>query len=290
MNVPIISRLRTGPELIQQSINFAHEKNFLFQADYIYPFGQNGKFEAGVKVTEKTIDNEFALWQEMDGAWIAIPSFSNNLIYTEGIQAAYVMASNKFNKLSVQGGLRAEYTDIKTELTETNEVNPQEYFNLFPSADLSYQLTRDQSLQASYSYRIGRPNFRDLLPFGDFRDTRSLFLGNPNLRPEFTHSIELGYLWEFQAGSILTSVYHRHRENVVQRITEIDENSIARITPINLSTENAYGVELNLNLNPAPWWKLNSSANFFRSMIDGSYKETKLTSDTYTWTAKINSG
>lgn len=59
------------------------------------------------------------------GNWEVFPAFNNNLIYTERRHAGYVMAGNKFNKLSVQAGLRGEYSDIRTELTQTDESNPR---------------------------------------------------------------------------------------------------------------------------------------------------------------------
>ena len=59
--------------------------------------------------------------------------------------------------------------------------------------------------------------------------------------------------------------------------------------PINLSEENAYGVEFNLSLNIQDWWKLNSSANFYRAMTHGVYEGDVLESDTYTWTSRTTS-
>jgi outer membrane receptor protein involved in Fe transport len=64
-----------------------------------------------------------------------------------------------------------------------------------------------------------------------------------------------------------------NRENVIQRITtEPDSAGRSRVVPINLSEENAYGIEFNLSLNIQDWWKLNSSANFYRAMTHGVYE------------------
>ncbi len=173
-----------GPDSLQRSINFANELNWLFQTDYIHPFSKEGKVEIGIKTATRIIKNKYGYeLQDADLNWITVPEFTNNLIYTERIHAAYLMASNTYGKFSIQTGIRGELSDITTELTETNEVNPRNYFNLFPSAALSYKLRDNKTLQLSYSYRISRPDFRDLLPFSNFRDPRVLFAGNPNLRP-----------------------------------------------------------------------------------------------------------
>lgn len=275
----------------QDADNLANETTWLFQSDYIHPFSKEGKLETGLKSNIRIIKNEFALrQQDVEGAWITFPAFTNNLIYTERIHAAYLMASNKFNKLSVQGGVRGEYSDITTELTASDSINEQEYFNLFPSASISYAIRENRTLQLSYSYRISRPEFRDLMPFSDFRDSRVFFVGNPTLRPEYTHSIEAGYLLDWENGSILSSVYHRNRKNVVQRVvTDPDSLGRTQIIPVNMAHQNAYGLEFNVSLNVQRWWKLNSSANFYRAITEGSYQEEKLFSDTYTWTTRTTS-
>ncbi|HYI77398.1 MAG TPA: TonB-dependent receptor, partial [Chryseolinea sp.] len=284
--------INDGPDSLQQSINFADEINWLFQADYSHPVGQQGKFEAGLKTATRIINNDFGLDAQdpLSLEWISIPQYTNQLVYTERIHAGYLMASNTYGKVSVQAGVRGELTDISTELKASDIKNLQNYFNVFPSAGLSYKLEEGKTLQLSYSYRINRPDFRDLLPFSDFRDPRVLFGGNPTLRPVYTNSIETGYLFDWKNGSLLSNVYYRHRRNVIERITtEPDSAGRSRIFPINLSEENAYGVEFNLALNIQDWWKINSSANFYRAMTHGVYEGDVLESDIYTWTSRTTS-
>ncbi|HEX6224102.1 MAG TPA: outer membrane beta-barrel family protein [Chryseolinea sp.] len=283
-----------GPDSLQQSINFADEINWLFQTDYSHPVGQSGKFEAGIKTATRIINNDYGLDAFDTGSsdWIMIPEFTNKLIYTERIHAAYLMANNTYGNLSVQAGVRGELTDISTELKASELTNVQNYFNLFPSASLSYRLQEGKTLQLSYSYRINRPDFRDLLPFSNFRDPRVLFGGNPNLRPVYTNSIETGYLFDWKSGSLLSNVYYRHRRNVIERITTEPDSASqgrSRVMPINLSEENAYGVEFNLSLNVQNWWKINSSANFYRAITHGVFEGQVLESDTYTWTSRTTS-
>jgi outer membrane receptor protein involved in Fe transport len=280
-----------GADSLQRSINFADELNWLFQLDYIHPFGKDGKVETGFKTATRIIKNEYGLESfDPEADWIQIPEYTNYLTYTERIHAAYVMASNTFGKFSAQGGVRGELTDISTDLRDPYTKIPQNYFNLFPSASLSYKLQQNKTLQLSYSYRINRPDFRMLLPFSDFRDPRVLFGGNPNLLPVYTNSIETGYLLDWENGSVMPNVYYRHRRNVIESIiTDPDEEGRSRVMPINLSEENAYGVELNLSLNIQDWWRINTNANFYRAIRRGTHEGEVLESDTYTWTSRTTS-
>ncbi|HET7179394.1 MAG TPA: outer membrane beta-barrel family protein, partial [Chryseosolibacter sp.] len=189
----------------------------------------------------------------------------------------------------VQAGVRGEYSDITTELTESKEESHREYFDLFPSVNLGYEINKNRTIQLSYSKRINRPGFRDLLPFSNFSDSRNFFQGNPNLQPEYTHSFETGYLVNWESGSVLSSAYYRYRVGDIQHITEIDDDGTTRVFPVNVGSTNAYGLEFNLSLTVGKWWDISSSANFYRAITEGAYKDEQLSRDTYSFHARTTS-
>jgi outer membrane receptor protein involved in Fe transport len=271
----------------QRAYNTENERNLFIQADFIAPFKKEGKFESGLRSTLRVIDNDFLVEEQNDESeWNALPAFDNNMIYTENIYAGYVMLSNQVGKFSYQAGLRGELTDISVELKNSEDINYQTYFNLFPSTHVSYKINEQKTLQLSYSYRLSRPGFRDLLPFSNFTNNRSLSTGNPDLRPEYTHSIEGGYLLNWKSGSILTSAYYRRRLGVIEEITIVDSVGYDRRFPINLSAEDAYGLEFNLSWNPADWFRYTANANFYRAVTNGEYDNQVFFRDTYTWTGR----
>ena len=280
-----------GERLIQRSANPAYEDNILMQTDYVTSFGKEGNFETGFKGTIRKITNEYLVEEQTNGGtWLVLPAFDNNMEFTEKVYAFYGMISNKIRKFSYQFGLRGELTDMRTGLIKTNQLNERNYFNLFPSGSFSYELGDMNTLQLSYSYRINRPNFRNLTPFADFSDPRVFFVGNPNLNPEFTHSIEAGNLTDWGKGSFLAGFYYRHKKGVIERIRILDTVSgITNIIPVNLSTQNDLGLELNFNLTAYSWWKLTSSLNFFRSQARGQYNDDLLESETVSWTSRTTS-
>ena len=55
-----------------------------------------------------------------------------------------------------------------------------------------YNMSDATQLKASYSRRIRRPGTQELNPFPSFFDIQNVFLGNPNLSPEYTDAVELG--------------------------------------------------------------------------------------------------
>ncbi|MES2760661.1 MAG: outer membrane beta-barrel protein [Bacteroidota bacterium] len=123
-------------------------------------------------------------------------NFSNKYRYHERILAGYVTLTKSFNKLELSAGLRAEHTLIDA----SNKPKPfslhREYINFFPSASVDWKLNAKNSVQTSYSYRIGRPGYDQLNPTRVFNDQFSNGAGNPQLKPQFNQVINLDYNYD----------------------------------------------------------------------------------------------
>ena len=277
------------PDQLQHSYNYETEKQLLFQLDYVQPFGKDGKFEAGLRSNFRDMTNDYLVEGFVDDAWQPLDGLNNNFVYNENIHAAYGILGNKIKRFSYQLGLRAEWTDVTTTLKQTNEVNPRDYANLFPSAHVTYELPGQNAVQASYSRRVRRPQYNDLSPFMTFTDNRNFFSGNPDLEPEFTNSFELGHIKYMDNASISSSLYYRHTTGKIDRIRRVDSEGNSVTMPENLSTEDAFGAEFTASYSPYKWWKTDGNFNFFRAITDGGNLGESFQSDTYSWFTRLTS-
>lgn len=282
--------LNTGESINQRVRNVEGPANWLIQSDYVHPFAKNGKFETGVRAGLRTVENDYKVEeQNSNGEWEIFNDFLDDVVYQENIYAAYAMAGNKFGKVSLQAGLRAEFSDIGiSSVSENSEIN-KEYLNFFPSANLSYEINKNNTFQASYSYRISRPWFRSLLPFSNYSDSRNFRAGNPDLDPTYTHSSELGYLKYWESGSFLSSIYYRYSTGAQDRITLVDSLGNSIRFPINLSTESSGGYEATINQKIFDWWRFNFNLNLFWFTRDGQYEDQNFDASTFRWNFRLNS-
>jgi outer membrane receptor protein involved in Fe transport len=277
-------------KILQHSLNDESEKQFLVQVDYIKPIGRDGKFETGFRTSFRDMVNDYVVAQKnASGEFVPLPNLDNIFFYNENIHAAYGILANKKKRISYQAGLRAEWTDVKTILKETNEVNPRNYVNLFPSAHLTFELPKENSFQLSYSRRVRRPFYNDLSPFFTFSDSRNYFSGNPDLDPEFSNVFEIGHLKAFDKGSFSSSLYYRNTDGKIDHIRRVDNNGNSTTIPENLLSEKAWGAEFISVYSPYTWWKMDFNANFFHADIDGSNIIKSYTASTYSWFARQTS-
>ncbi|MEQ9414452.1 MAG: TonB-dependent receptor [Cyclobacteriaceae bacterium] len=279
--------LSTPAELYQRTNNKEGDKNILMQADYVYPFADGKKIEAGYRGTIREINSDY-LVEEIDanGIFFPLTNFSNSFTYDENVQAVYSIFENKMPTWGYQLGLRVEQTFIKTFQQTTEETNEKEYLNVFPSAFLSYNLNSDKTLQASYSRRLSRPRFWSLNAFSSFTDPRNIRRGNPDLDPEYTDSYEVGILNNLKKSSIYLGGYYRYTTGVRDRVQTLVDSISTVSTPRNIGVEDAYGIEANFNSDPTSWLSISGNANFYRAItvgkfIDESDNEIILERDTY---------
>lgn len=279
----------TLDELAQKSHNLEFQRNQVYQLDYVYPFSKAGKFEAGAKANMRKINNEYWVKEKVNDEFEYLDGYNNDFIYNENIIAAYAMIGNQMDKFGWQIGVRSEYSDITTELDKTDYRNQRDYIDFFPSAHFNYKLGNFNSLQASYSSRIQRPWFRRLMPFSSFTDTRNRWGGNPDLNPEYTDAYELGYLLNWESGSVLSSVYYRHGTDIIQTVTYIDTNGLTQMRPSNIGIQDSYGVEFNLSNDITKWWTTTANLNLYSSHITGNDAVYNLSSDYLSWNIRFAS-
>ncbi|MCX2743594.1 TonB-dependent receptor [Mangrovivirga sp. M17] len=162
------------------------------KADLTKPFGKGKTLEAGLKFSQVVSDNEVRFEALTDGEWVLDADRSNHFIYTENIYAAY--ASYGFpltEKISVKAGLRYEHTIAEGKSVTLNQVNDRSYAGFFPSLFVTNNVSENYQIGFNYSRRINRPNYRMLNPYYLYIDRYTIATGNPNLKPVFTHNVEV---------------------------------------------------------------------------------------------------
>lgn len=275
---------------LQKSINDEWEKQWLLQVDYVKPLSTEGKIEAGLRTSFRNMVNDFLVTQRNStGEFEPLPGLDNIFHYDENIMAAYGIIGNKTGRVSYQAGLRSEWTDVKTTLKETNEVNPRKYYNLFPSAHITFNLRNEHNLQLSYSRRIRRPYYNDLSPYMTYSDERNFYSGNPDLEPEFSHVMEIGHVKYFEHGSLSSAVYARNTTDKIDNIRQVDPDGISLTRTENLRSESAYGLEIAGTFELTRWWKWDANLNFFYADIDGRNIQSTFRNTTYSWLARQTS-
>ena len=220
------------------------------QIDFEKPLRDDGKLEWGWKSNLSEKRNEYtyltpdsSFWT--NGLYVPINPVSDgySFTYREAVHAIYGTFGRKIGVWGVQGGLRLEqvYTEA---LLDGSAPFENDYFSVYPSFNLSKQRNDEVSWIGSYSRRVNRPRGRQVSPFIDDSDNRNIRKGNPELRPEYTHSMEFGHQWSRNRKSITTSLFLKRTHDVIRRFSTVDENGISTSSYQNLDQRQDEGLEV----------------------------------------------
>ncbi len=261
------------------------------QTDFVNPLTDKIKLEAGARAAVRNYRTNSATYREE----VYTPGFADNYKYNDQVYAAYGNFAHSFDRWGYQVGLRAESSIYTGTLIDIDTSFSNDYpFSLFPSAFLTYKLNENDNLQLSFSRRINRPNFFQLIPFPDFSDSLQISIGNPNLKPEFTNSLELSYQNVFEKGhNLLTSIYYKRSTDLITRYqfteySEQQQRDIIVSTYANSNSSTAYGVEFTLKNTFWQKVELTSNLNFYNSIIDAENIEAGLKNEQFSWFVKEN--
>ena len=285
-------------ETDERVFTIEQQDRVLLQTDYVHPFSENAQFEFGYRGNFSTLDTDYSVAFEENGSFVEDLGLSNNLIYKEYVNAAYAQYGNKFkNKYTFLLGLRMESSRITIDQVTTGSLERKNYVNLFPTVNLGYEISENQSITLGYNRRISRPRSRFINPFPSRSSATNLFQGNPDLDPSYSDAFDLGYLNQMGKLTLNSSVYYQRETDVFTFITEDtgmtviiggEEVPVIRRTPINLATNNRYGFEFNVSYRPMKKWNINGNINLFQSVLRGDYNDVNYDAENFTWFARIN--
>ena len=267
------------------------ESEFRLKVDYTYPFSEKGRFEAGMlsRLDAEIEGLDFKVFDQETGNWIVNDDYSNITDFRRDVHAVYSTYSNTIGNFEYMGGLRGELTIREIENTNAAEASELNRIDLFPTVHTSYKLNEKSDLMASYSRRINRPSGRDLDPNPNYYNRYTIRIGNPDLKPEYTNSYELGALRRFGEGRSYISLdaFHRVTNNKIDRYQTL-EDDIFYLRTDNFDKDFSTGLELTGNVSFTEWLLVNASASMYRYRISGTLGENAFDRKSTNWNGRMN--
>jgi iron complex outermembrane receptor protein len=163
---------------------------FYQKLDYTKMFKHDLSLEGGLKGSFININSDADYTLQNSSLDTAL---QNDYRYKERVLAAYFTLSKTYKKFGASVGVRAEQTDVLGSNETTGFEIKRSYLNGFPSGSLDYKLNDKNSLSAAYSYRIDRPGYNRMNPARVYNDELNYTVGNPTIKPQYTHDITVNY-------------------------------------------------------------------------------------------------
>ena len=221
--------------------------------DYQRVVWDSGQLKAGAKVANSRGSNptDYLAVNPVTGAYEPVSSRTSDFESDDRNADIYGILATRFaSKVSVQGGMRGEYTELNVRQPLRAERDTYHYMNWLPSFYATYDLSETGMLQLRASRRISRPNERDLNPNLVYLSDFSARQGNPDLEPVNNDLYEVAYRDRFYTVESSFTLFKRVESPVVSNRSYplLSDPNVIVTSPVNFGANDSVGVDLNFNM------------------------------------------
>jgi len=231
------------PNSLTQDLSSSYQTSNIYtlKADIDLPYK---KYTIGFGGKLSFIKNKsnVGFYQLMNNSYQIDSTQSNQFNYTENTQALYFNINRTIKKWAFQAGMRGEYTQTTgasisvSDMIQTNP--PNNYFKVFPTLYISYNMNDKNVFSINYGKRINRPGYWNLNPFRLYSNPYTYTEGNPFLQPSYNNNIELSYTYN---NVFTTSLSFNDENNRFRQVTFVQNGSDTAVTqPLNFLTGYTY--------------------------------------------------
>ena len=243
------------------------------KVDYTHPLKSGLKIETGVKTSFVETDNTAGYYNVVGNEKLPDYDKTNQFVYKENINAAYLNMNKQVKKWGIQAGLRLENTNYNGRQfgnpQRQDSAFKRSYTGLFPTMFVSYNKNEKNQFGFSYGRRINRPDYEDLNPFMFFLDKYTYGSGNPFLKPSYAHTFEVSHTYN---QFLTTTVNYANTKDLFSETFE-QKGYATIVKQGNFGRANTASLSVSAQVPVQKWWTaiIYTEGNYsdYRGLLNG---------------------
>ncbi len=267
-----------------------HPNENSWKLDYVRPLSSLLRLETGYRGSQQRFHTTLGtqVFDTAQAAWVPDSTRISDFTYDQVVHAGYAILDAQRGKFLLQAGVRVERATTHFHLKTTGATYENPYSSVFPSGLIAYNIDDAHQVKLSYSTRIRRPDDTDLLdPTAHYLDPLNISRGNPYLKPEYIHALELGLQRTEDRLTLQLTPFFRHTVDAVRTIRSLDSSGVMTRTFANIATSDAYGADVTIARSGGRLSGF-AGASAFQQVSNASNLGPGLSARTFGWTTRIN--
>lgn len=225
---------------IQQLNNsISNRMNYGVNSSYTEPLGKRKYLELNYSLQKSQYDSKSDVFDTNNGEKIL------NKLLTNEFESDYTynrLGGNfRYNqkKYNFSTGVHYQLSHLEGKMLLLNDKISRNFSNFLPNLHFNYDFQQSEHLRLDYETTFQEPNITQLAPIIDNRDPLNIYVGNPNLKPEYSHRINLGYNMfnQLAFSSLFANLSLVYATNKISNSTNISELLVRTSKPINVKDD-----------------------------------------------------
>lgn len=144
-------------------------------------------------------------------------------------------------------GVQAQRSKLESTIHERDETIENGFTHVLPSLDYRLQYDDSKTLRFRYTTRTREPSMTELQPFVDNTNPTRTYVGNPNLTPEYAHTLNTEYRFfdQFSFVNLFTYARFSYVDNEIIQSRVYDDRAFQTTTPVNI--DHSWSANLGVN-------------------------------------------
>jgi len=254
---------------------------------YKLHYRQTGILEVGYQYTTYSEEGDYRIcyWDLPRQEFVWQDDLYAPFYYRRQTHSEYAQVNDRIGPFQFDAGLRIDHVIDDMDLP-TITSRHKRYTELYPSSHLAYTTNKAGTFTLGYSRRTNRPGIWKLEPYITYEDYHTRIIGNPDLKSEYIHSMELSWRKMFGSTQATATIYARRRTGVVDYVRRAYDVGVTLDSIINAGNGWRKGLELQVTTKPTKWWQLTANGDLslhnFRAKYEGC-TSTHNTTGTIGW-------
>jgi len=245
--------------IVQDQINDNDQNDYRFELGFVEPLGNEKFLEFKYRRQNYNNDVLSEFYDIINGDRVLNTDISNAFIrdyYYDRYSTALYINSDK-SQLTLEAALQSSH--LTGDIIYQDERIETDVFRVLPRVSWRYDIQRGRNIRINYNTSINEPSLQQLQPNPDNSNPFNIYIGNPELIPEYNHRLRLSYFNydQFTFRSFYAFANVNYTRNDITNVTSFDENFIQTTSPVN--------VDYNLNLSTTQEYA--TPVNFLKTRI-----------------------
>ncbi|PLK43371.1 outer membrane beta-barrel family protein [Emticicia sp. TH156] len=223
----------------QNSVRKADRTNYGLTAAYTEPLGRKKYLEINYAFQKNDYLSDALVNDIKDGIPVYNKQLSNkfesNFIYNR-VGTNFRFVEKKYN---FSTGLSFQHANLRGKMLLLDDDISRNFRNVLPNLHFSYDFQQSQRLRFDYETNLQEPGITQLAPITDNRDPLNIYVGNPNLKPEYSHRLGLNYMSFNQLSftNFFVAANLIYTTNKINNAQEISSSFVQTSRPVNVDDD-----------------------------------------------------
>lgn len=225
--------------ILQNNNKVSDRINYGVNASFTEPLGKRKYLELNYAYSKNNYKSDAVVNDVKDNISTYNKLLSNSFesYFTYNRLGANIRFNGK--KYNFSTGLNIQNAHLEGNLLLLDSKISRSFQNILPNMHYNYDFQQSQHLRFDYETNFQEPSISQLAPITDNRDPLNIYIGNPNLKPEYSHRLGTNYssFNQLNFSSFFSSINLVYTTNKITDSQQINELLVRTLQPINVKDD-----------------------------------------------------